>query len=252
MKKLSVLTVLSILLLVVSAVGAVTLPFFENFESYTVGQEPPAPWFTLAVGKGTVTNLAAVSGTQSLMVSGGPFSSQTAVVDLGANYPNLLSYKGWVKINSAGGSAFVGFFDQFQNMAPQFNAVQFSTDGNVYFHNADENYPVSTLLVNNFALGVWHKIYTEIDFTDLKANVWIDDFLVGNQIQVGPKDATYELNGNTYNFELRKIGIEHYSGDPIFFDDFLVQSVPEPITLLLLGSGLIGLAGYGRKRFFKK
>jgi hypothetical protein len=55
-------------------------------------------------------------------------------------------------------------------------------------------------------------------------------------------DSLYDRQVNDFNWQGAKVEAYGYRYEP----------VPEPATMFLLGTGLIGLVGAGRKKFFKK
>ena len=173
------------------------LVFSDDFESYTTGTHPSANWVTRFDGEDAeISEDVAYEGNKSFMLSSKPLWARVEAIPLDS-VPDLMIYEGAVYISQADKGYAIGFgFKESSNTYRSRSAVDFSNNGKIDFGGE----------LQNWTLQTWYKIKVECNFSTLKGKIWIDDLLMGTDIDISDKTQIkdFALMGLNFSSGLSK------------------------------------------------
>jgi len=229
------------------AIGQVTYLINDNMESYDVGTFPPAGgWHAYCPGISmNIDNANAHSGSKSFRLQGR--DGWGAIVEnYNAGWQSgnvMMGYE--LYVYTQGGGIAVNFFDDV-NIGWAWGEIAFQTDGYIC---AQTNHYMEFTQLMPYLLNQWYKVKVEVDQNGV-FSVWINDNFIADGLK-SPLSPDHFMSNSYFTFGTLA-GDYYYN----WFDDakawYRPNAIPEPSTLLLLGSGLVGIIIFGRKRLCKK
>lgn len=154
------------------------LTFSDDFESYTTGTHPSENWVIRFSGDDAeISEDVAYEGIKSFMLSSKPNWARVEAIPLD-NVPDFIIFEGSIYVNQTDKGCAIGFgYKESLTTYRIVNAVNFNNNGKIDFGGELQDWTPQT----------WYKIKVECDYSTLKGKIWIDDILVGSDIDLSDK-----------------------------------------------------------------